>query len=47
VFRVAAGVDYWLTDSLVLNAEAAYLAPGDDLSILEMSVLSMGLTYRF
>lgn len=46
-FRFAGGLDLWLTDSLVMNLEAAYLAPVDNLSNLESTVLSTGLTYRF
>ncbi len=46
-FRVGAGIDFWLNESLVLNAEAAYLTPADDLSNLDMTILSTGLTYRF
>lgn len=45
--RFAAGLDLWLTKNLVLNAEAAYLSPADDLSNLEATLLSTGLTFRF
>ena len=47
VFRFAGGIDAWLTDSIVLNAEVAYLGPVDDLSNLDLTILSTGLTYRF
>jgi len=46
-FRFGAGLDVWLNDSVVLNGEAAYLAPIDDDLDLEATILSIGLTYRF
>lgn len=46
-FRFAGGVDLWLTDHVVLNLEAAYLAPLDDLSNLDVTILSTGLTLRY
>ena len=47
VFRFFGGLDLPLTDHVVLNFEAAYLVPGDELSQLEIAVLGGGLTYRF
>jgi hypothetical protein len=46
-FRVGGGIDLWLTNYVVLNAEAGYLAPLNDLSNLDSTVLSIGLTFRF
>jgi hypothetical protein len=42
VLRFAGGLDLWLTDSLVINLEAGYLAPVDNLSNLESTILSTG-----
>lgn len=46
-FRFGAGIDLWLGDHAVLNLEAAYLGPFDELSDLDMTLLSSGLTWRF
>lgn len=47
VFRFGAGVDLPLSERLTLNLEAAYLVPTDELSDLNVTELSTGLTYRF
>lgn len=47
LLRVGGGVDFPVNEHLVVNLEAAYLAPGDDLSDLEMTVMGGGLTFRF
>lgn len=46
-FRFGGGLDAWLSEDVVLNLEAAYLGPVDDLTNLEITILSIGLTYRF
>ena len=46
-FRFGAGLDIWLNAYAVLDLEAAYLAPLDDLSDLDSVLLSSGLTLRF
>lgn len=46
-FRFGGGLDIWLNAYAVLNLEAAYLAPLDDLSDLDSVLLSSGLTLRF
>jgi len=47
VFRMSGGIDLPVNDHLMVNFEAAYLIPDDDLSDLEIGVLSAGLTYVF
>ena len=47
VFRMSGGIDLPVNDHLMLNFEAAYLIPDEDLSDLEIGMLSAGLTYVF
>jgi opacity protein-like surface antigen len=47
VFRFAGGLDYFLSENLVLNLEAAYIAPGGDLSNIDYGSLGGGVTFRF
>jgi len=47
VFRMSGGIDLPVNEHLMVNVEAAYLIPGDDLSDLEIGMLSAGLTYVF
>ncbi|MEM9174722.1 MAG: porin family protein [Myxococcota bacterium] len=47
VVRPAAGIDYYLSEHLVVNLEAAYVAPGGDLDGLDFGLISAGLSLRF
>ena len=47
VFRFGAGLDLPLSEYLKLNIEAAYLAPSNDLSELDVTTFAAGLTYQF
>lgn len=47
VFRIAGGIDYFLSENLVLNLEAAYISPGDGAEGLDFGNLSAGLSFRF
>ena len=47
VLRPAAGFDYYLSENLVVNVEAAYVAPGGDLDNLDFGLVSAGLALRF
>ena len=47
VFRPSAGVDLYLTPYVLLNLDAAYLAPGGDLGDFSFSTLGGGLELRF
>ena len=47
VFRLAGGLDYFLSENLVLNLEASYLAPGGELTNLDYGNFSAGVTFRF
>jgi opacity protein-like surface antigen len=47
VFRFIAGIDLPVTDHVILNFDAAYLLPTDDLSDFPLSMLGAGVTYLF
>ncbi len=47
VIRPAAGLDFFVSENLVLNVEAAYVSPGGNLENLDFASFSSGLTFRF
>jgi opacity protein-like surface antigen len=47
LFRVFGGIDLPVNDHLMVNLEGAYLVPTDDLSDLDIGMVSAGLTYVF
>jgi Outer membrane protein beta-barrel domain len=47
LFRFFGGLDLPLTEHVILNMEAAYLLPTDDLSDLEIATMGGGLTFLF
>ena len=47
VFRAAAGLDFFVSENLVLNLEAAYLTGGSDLDAIDFGTVGAGVTFRF
>lgn len=47
VIRPAAGLDFYVSENLVLNLEAAYVSPGGSLQDIDFATFSSGLTFRF
>lgn len=47
VIRPAAGLDFYVSETLVLNLEAAYVSPGGSLQDIDFVSFSTGLTFRF
>ncbi len=47
VIRPAAGLDFYISETLVLNLEAAYVSPGGSLQDIDFATFSSGLTFRF
>lgn len=47
VIRPAAGLDFYVSETLVLNLEAAYVSPGGSLQDVDFATFSSGLTFRF
>jgi len=47
VIRPAAGLDFHVSETLVLNLEAAYVSPGGSLQDIDFATFSSGLTFRF
>jgi opacity protein-like surface antigen len=47
VIRPAAGLDFYISENLVLNLEAAYVSPGGSLQDIDFATFSSGLTFRF
>ncbi len=47
VARLGGGVDFYLTDRLVLDLEVAYLFPASPISELQFATFAAGLQYRY
>ena len=47
VFRPSLGFDLYLTPHLLLNVDAAYVGPGDDLEDFAYGTVGGGLELRF